>query len=319
MNPGFDPVLSCYPVKMVWFGAGATMPASRLVIVLAGFALLAVGLGRADETSDRQRKAAEANLAKAEVGKLTVAETDALILFTPLPEARAKAVAAAAQKTVTTARKGLRFDPKEEPWKGKLAVVHLPERADFTRFMRAVAGAKPEDPSFIAVREDDPYVLSGAAAKGPDAEVGADLGAVVAAALFTAKAGSSAKVPEWVRGGFGRAAALRAEGPNGRRWGEYKKAARQAALGGSGRYAARLSDAWTGDRPDADVIATSVMDYLAFGAGAATFPKFLDGLKPDENGNPPEVGDAIAAAAGKAELFEAGWRRWVQAGMAAAK
>ncbi|MBX9622899.1 MAG: hypothetical protein K2X82_03710, partial [Gemmataceae bacterium] len=194
------------------------MPAARLLVIPTGV-LLAVALARADEVSDRQRKAAEANLAKAEVGKLTVAETDNLILFTPLPEARAKAVAALLQKTHAAARKGLRFDPKEEPWPGKLAVVHLPERAEFARFMRAVAGARPEDPLHVAARGDDPYVLSGAPlpAKAADADVAGELGPLVGAALLVARAGS-AKVPEWVRDGYGRAAAARAEGPQGKRF-----------------------------------------------------------------------------------------------------
>ena len=288
----------------------------RRLPALPAAVLLAVGLARADEASDRQRKAAEANLAKAEVAELTVAETDGLFLFTPLPEGRAKAVAAALQKTHALARKGLRFDSGDEPWKGKLAVVHLPERAAFTRFMRAVAGAKPDDPFHLALRDDNPYVLSGAGltGKATDADVAADLGPLVGAALLTARAGPSAKVPEWVRGGYGRAAALRAEGPNGKRFGEYKTAARRAALGGA-RGPARLADAWAGERPDADVVATSVMDYLAFGPRAAEFPKFLAALRPDENGTAPEVAAAIEAVGGKADAVEAGWRRWVQAGM----
>ncbi|MBX9582030.1 MAG: hypothetical protein K2X87_17130 [Gemmataceae bacterium] len=291
---------------------------SRSLLAIPAGALVVLGLARADEAADRQRKAAEANLAKAEVGKLTVAETENLFLLTPLPEARAKAVAGHLQKAYAVARKGLRFDPKDEPWAGKLAVYHLPERADFTRFMRAVAGAKPDDPYHVAVRGDAPYVLSGSAlpAKAADADVAAELGPPVGAALLVARVGPSAKVPEWVRGGYGRAAALRAEGTGGKRFGEYKKAARAAALGGGGSYPARAADAWAGDRPDADVVATSLMDYLAFGPPAAKFPKFLDALKPDENGNIPDISAAVEAGGGKMEVFEAGWRRWVQAGMA---
>jgi hypothetical protein len=286
-------------------------------LTLVAVALVGVGLARADEVSDRQRKAAEANLARAEVAKATVVETDNLILLTPLPEARAKAVAGLVQKTYTTAHKGLRFDPKEEPWPGRLAVYHLPERAEFTRFMRAVAGAKPDEGSHLAARGENAYVLSGTPLppRAADADVAADLGPLVGAALLVARVGPAARAPEWVRSGYGRAAALRAEGTGGKRFGEYRKAARAAALGGGGRPPARVADAWTAERPDADVVATSVIDYLAFGPRSALFPKFLDALKPDEDGNVPDIADAVEAAAGRLDAFEAGWRRWVQAGM----
>ena len=283
--------------------------------VLPVIALSLAGLAGADETSDKQRKAAVANLAKAEVVGAKATETDALIVLTPLPEDRAKAVAGLLQKTYTTAHKGLRFDPKETPWPGKLAVYHLPGRADFTGFMRGVAGAKPEAGWHVSVRGDAPYVAANAdlPAKASDADIAAELGQPVGAALFVARAGPSAKVPDWVRAGYGKAAALRAEGANGKRFMAYKTAARAATAGGS---PARLADAWSGDRPDADVVAASVMDCLAFGPPAANFTKFLDGLKPDENGNVPDIETALGAVAGgKAEAFEAGWRRWVRAGM----
>jgi hypothetical protein len=57
------------------------------------------------------------------------------------------------------------------------------------------------------------------------------------------------------------------------------------------------------------------MDYLAFGPGAANFPKFLSGLRPDENGTDPAITAAIEGAGWKVPELEAAWKKWVQGGM----
>src|SRR5947208_12299391 len=60
---------------------------------LSAFALLlafALAPVAADELSDRQRKAAEANLKKGEVKKAVVVETNRFIVCATVPEAKAK-------------------------------------------------------------------------------------------------------------------------------------------------------------------------------------------------------------------------------------
>lgn len=291
------------------------MTAARLSALLAA-ALLAAA-GRADDASDKQKKAAEANLTKAEVLKGFVVETDHLILASAAAEARVKVVAASLEKTYAFARKGLRFDEKDEPWAGKLTVYHFPERREYALFMRAVAGTRPDDPTHLSTRGDHPYAASGAEVgpKATDADVAAGLAPLLGSALLTARAGPAAKVPEWVRGGYGRAAALRAEGASGKRFQAYKAAARTAVLGGGNKYPAQAADAWEADRPDADLIATSLMDYLAFGPKSADFPKFLAALRPGENGNAPPVADALKEYGGKVAAVEADWKRWVRGGI----
>lgn len=293
-------------------------PATRSASLGALLLALGAGMSPADEVSDKQKTVARGNLAKADIRKAAVAESDALIVCARLPEARVRTVAGALQKTYKTARKGLQFDEQEEPWKGKLTVYLLPDQRDFAQFMRSVAGQRAEGTSHTAVRGDEPYVVSGAEldAKVTDADVVAELAPLVAGALLSSKTGPSTAVPGWVRSGFGRAAALRAEGVTGRRFTTYKTQARAAVLGGAGRPPAALADAW-GDRPDAGVVATSLMDYMAFGPGAENFPKFLSGLRPDENGTEPAIMTAIEGAGWKGPELDAAWKKWVRAGMAA--
>lgn len=280
-------------------------------------AVLLAAAGRADDVSDKQKKTAEANLTKAEVLTAAVVETDSLILASAAAEARAKVVAASLQKTFAFAKKGLKFDDKDEPWTGKLTVYHFLERREYATFMRAVAGTRPDDPTHLSVRGDAPFVASGVelGGKATDADVAAGLAPLLGAALLTARAGPAAKVPEWVRAGYGRAAALRAEGASGKRFQAYKAAARPVVLGGGTKPPAKASDAWTADGPDAELIATSLMDYLAFGPKSADFPKFLGALRPDENGNVPPVTDALEEYGGKMAAVEADWKRWVKAGI----
>ena len=279
---------------------------------------LAAGVSPADEISDKQKAVARENLKKADVANGVVAESDNLILCTPLPEVRAKAVVAVLEKTYTTARKGLQFEAKEEAWKGKLTIYHVPEQKDFTQFMRVVTGAKPDTASYVSLRGDEPYaVVRADLPKATDADLAAEVAPVVANAVLTAKAGSSTVLPAWVRGGFGRAAALRAGGVNGQRFSTYKTQAK-IAVAGRGRPTP-LADVWDGGRADGDVLATSLMDYLTFGPGAKNLSGFLSGLKPDENGDTPAATAAVVAAGWKVAELEVAWRKWVQTGMPEAK
>jgi hypothetical protein len=271
----------------------------------------------ADEVSDRQKKVAGETLNKVEVRKGAVVETDNLIVAADLPEAKAKAVAETLQKAYRVARKALQYDAKEEPWKGKLTLYILPDSRTFKKFLRLVAGVKPEEPYHVAVRGDEQYAVSGAefGEKATEADIAAEAAPLVGVALLLAKAGSNTPVPEWVRMGFGRAAALRAEGTASKRFTTYRATARALVLGGGGKFPAPIADVWSGTRKDADILAVSLMDYIAFGPGSPNFPKFLVGLRPNENGDPPAITAVLEAAMWKEPMLDAAWRKWVQAGI----
>lgn len=298
----------------------------RRCLLAVAFAVLAVSVwGRggssfgtptplpADDLTENQKKAVAANLKKAEIAKATVTETDHFIVAATLPEEKAAALGASLEKVYATARKALQFEEKEEPWKGKLAVYFLTDSKQYKLFVRSVLMEKPDSDSFVKLRQDDPMVVVSVevTGKAADADLFGEAGAFVGAAVFQGKFGST-EFPAWVRTGFGRAAAYRAEGANSKRTQAYKARARTAALGGKGKGPAPITSVWdgTGD----DVLATSLMDYIAFGPGQPNFLKFVNGFRPNENTPTPGVAQALEAAMWKQDQLDAAWKKWVASG-----
>lgn len=284
---------------------------------LAFALVLGAGFTPADEISTKQKKAALESFAKAEISKGAAVECDTVIVAGLLPETRLKTIGDSLSKTSKLARKALQYDEKDEPWKGKLTVVYLPERKDFAQFMRLYVGQKPDGNWHIAIRGDEPFIVSGAEldAKATDAEIAAELSPLLVGATLQAKVGFAARIPGWVRIGLGRAVSLRADGATSKRFTSFKSQARTAVLGGGGKPAAPIADVWSSDRPDGGLLSTSLMDYLAFGPGNANFGKFLSALRPDENGGEPAIAKVIEDAGWKTPAdLEAAWKKWVTAG-----
>ena len=289
------------------------MPA-RLFLAAALLAFLGTA-SRADDTTDKQKKEAVENLKKSEAAKGTVVETDNFFIASELPETKARGVGEHIQKTYKLARKTLQFEDKEEPWKGKLVVYIFPEARNYKQFMRLVAGQRPEDTSHVSVRSDNPYIVSGVEfnEKATEADIAADVTPLLAGAMLSGKIGAGAMIPEWVRTGFGRAAALRAEGTQSKRFSTYKTAAKNGALAGKG---VPIAEVWGGTRKDGDLLATSLMDYIAFGPGSASLIKFLNGFRPNETTPNPTVVQALESAMWKEPTLDAAWKKWIQGGLA---
>ena len=203
------------------------------------------------------------------ITKAVTVETNELIVCAALTEAKTKALADALQKTHALGRKVLQFEEKDDIWKGKLTVYYLPETKAFKNFIRSVAQARPDESYFFALRADAPYIVESADAgdKATEADQFGEAGAHVATALLVNKGGTGTMFPKWVRGGLGRAISLRAEGTNTKRYGTYKATARKIVLGGG--KPAPISEVWEGRGKDSEVLATSLMDYIAFGPGQA--------------------------------------------------
>ena len=287
------------------------MPFTALLLI--AFA----GIASADEISDKQKKVAIENLKRADISKGNVAESETVIVAGLLPETRLKTIGDSLTKINKVSRKALQFDEKDEPWKGKLTVVYLPERTNFAQYMRLVVGQRPDGNWHIGIRSDEPTIVSGAEqdAKATDADIIAELGPLVAGAMLQSKVGLTTNIPGWVRIGLGRAVSFRADGVSGKRFTTFKSQARAAVIGGAGKPGAPIADIWTSDRPDGGLLATSLMDYLAFGPGSANFSKFLSGLRPDENGTEPAIAKVIEDAGWKMPAdLEAAWKKWVTAG-----
>src|SRR5262245_52647369 len=258
------------------------MPSAiRLTALLVTLVLTGSTARAADEVVEKQKKTAAANMKLAEVVTWATVETDDLIVCATLPDEKAKTFAAQLQKTYLVARKALQYEEKEQPWTGKLTVYFLTESRQFKMFMRAALGESPRDAEFhMVLKGDAPFLLDQADLSNPAAEPEAfgEAASLVAVAVLTSKAGSGSMVADWARTGFGRAVSLRAEGPNAKRVMAYRTRAKAVVVGTSGRPGAKLSDVWDGGAKDGTVLATSLMDYLAFGPKAADFPKVVNAL-----------------------------------------
>jgi hypothetical protein len=245
-------------------------------------------------------------------------ETKNFVVAGSLPEAKAKALGATLEKTLEVARKAAKFDEKEMAWKGgRLIVYFLPDPEEYKSFMRRVLQATPEgahvdfrsEPSFVV----DPAELPG---KPTEADQFSATAARVAGEVLKGKGTGTQAVPEWLRDGFGRVCAMRAEGVGGKRYQSYRAQAKAAVAGSRTGKPAAISEVWSGQKtPTAELLANSLAEFVAFGPKAAEFPKFLDALRPsDENPNPTAMSGLMALGWKDEAAAEAAWRRWVQTG-----
>ncbi len=286
------------------------------------FALaLTVPLGSAQDKKEEKKDAAQqkavlvANLKRADLAKATVVETQNFLIATTLPAEKGKVLGAMLEKVVPVAMKGLQFEEKEEPWKGKLAVVYLPDSRDFKSFMRNIVGGESTGAHY-ALRANEPFVVDPVevTTNATEADRFARTTAVVAGAFMKGKAGT-ASIPNWLLDGFGRVTAMRAESTTGKRYTAYKTAARLAA-GARGGKSATLGDLWAESRPEnLDVLANSFSEYLAYGPGKENFIRLLFGFRPNENGTTPSAPQALEAAGWKdIPMLEKAWQKWAATG-----
>src|SRR5262249_26425364 len=158
-----------------------------------------------------------------EVKKAAVIETAHFIVCATVPEARAKVLGDNLEKAYASARKGLQMEDKDTAWKGKLAVYYLTDRREFNLFTLSVAGEKTRDSYFVSAKGNEPFLINGPelGEKTSEADLFFETGVLVASATIQGRY-ESALLPEWVKNGFARAAALRAGGTTSPRYSAYK-------------------------------------------------------------------------------------------------
>lgn len=290
------------------------MPPLRMLALAASFAL--AGAGQAVDAPPEQKAAAEAKLkaAKLTLGK---GETDHLLVYAAYPDAKVQAMAVTAEKAYLAAAKVLSLKP--DAVTGKVAVYALPDAKAYKAFVLQALKRSPraKEASELKLRGETPFVVFAPAGDRPTADaVAAEAGELVAGGLLGVKAGitTGSGLPEWLERGFGRAVGLHADG-NAGKLAAFKTKVRTLATKTSGRafqFAYVWGDAAVG--ADADTLATSFADYLAYGPGAAKFAAFLGAFKPAEGNDSPGVDDAFRAADWKPEELEAAWKRWAVTG-----
>jgi hypothetical protein len=290
------------------------------VVVLSGPPQRAAGQEKKDEKKPpagkvdpaKQKAAAVATLKKANLDKATVVETEHFLIASSWPEEKAKALGGVLEKIVPIARKALQFEEKDEAWRGKLTVFVLPENREFKSFVRGVLQRDPAG-VYTDVRAEDPFLVDplDTPVKATDAEQYAAVAANVANAFLRSR-GSTASLPDWVLNGFGRVTAARAAGTNSAAYTKYRTAARLAVLGPKGGKPAALGELWAETKPaNGDVLAASLVDYMAYGPGAENFVKLVFAYRPNENGDSPATPQALEAAGWKdTAALEAAWRKW---------
>lgn len=264
----------------------------------------------ADEVTDKQKAVAAKNVKILGLDKHTTVESASFLVCSSLPEAKAKALADQLEKVAVTAKKALQYEPTEEPWKGKLTVYVFDDNRPFKIFMLTVAKERTSEPYHIAIRSDEPYIAKAVAVgqKQTEPELIADTQKLVAAALMASKAGSATPLPDWIRFGFGRAAVARAAGTGSKPMNDMKSKARAAIIA---RPPAKAEDAWATENT---IVDTSLMDYIAFGPGAANFSKILVALRPAENGDQPGIDQVLMAVMWTKDSLDMAWKKYVLTG-----
>lgn len=293
-----------------------TLFAALLAVIGSGPA------GRADDAADTLAKQREAVKANVQAGKvaLATAETGELIVCAPYPAERVARLAADVQKAYAGALKALKYETKDDPVPGKLAVYVLTDPKAHKVFLLQALKRSPRGKEAVdlVLRGDAPHVVlnAGADEKPTEAGVTAQAGRAVAAALLNVKAGTTsgeAGLPGWLETGFGNAVTLRLDGSAGR-LAAHKAKVKTLTQKTQGLALSLKAVAGEVASPDADAVATSFAEYLVYGPGADKFPGILTALKPGEGNDAPTIWTALTAADWKAEDAEAGWRRWVLTG-----
>lgn len=265
----------------------------------------------ADEAADKlaeQKKTAQANWEAIAAGEAAFVETAHLLVYAPKSyDKRLKDIGAVLEKHYEQARKPLGYE-KEEPWAGKAAVYLIPERDDFTKFVRRVEKRRveAEDAGSHSVEGDFPHAVGGPPRAKSDPAVDGQAGEQLAAALLVKKAGAKMPLPGWLVAGFGRATAYHAR-PNDKGVAEERRKA--AALVKKGHKA---QEVWAGtlEADDAPALQASLADFLAYGPGQSKFVAFLEAFKPAENQDKKTTDQALEGISLPPDRLNTRWREW---------
>jgi hypothetical protein len=289
-----------------------------LRLALALFALVLLPLwSRAQEKekpkplpAGAQREFAAEALKKAEVKDGRVVETDRLLVATPLPEAKAKALADSLEKTYAVASKALKFEADE---KAKLVVFMFTELDQYRQFKRSVIKERPDDGETAShdVRRDNPYVAVSArrGERNPNFEA---LAADEIARALLAKKGGNARLPDWMKAGFARALQMRSDPRS--TGGDRAAVLRLAPKLAKGAKGYPVADkAWTAMGKERELVAASLMDFLTFGPGSEKLGTIMSALVPTAGIDEPTFAAALTGDWTLEDLDRA-WREWIHKG-----
>lgn len=263
------------------------------------------------------RQLALESMKKSDVKEAHVVEAENLVVATSLPESKAKTLADSLQKTFALAVKTLKFEEAEI--KAMHVVIYtFTELDNFRQFQRSVLKVRPEDElAAFDMKRDDPFIAVSARRGERNTNFEVLAGNEISRALL-AKKGGNARLTEWMKDGFARAVHWRLN--PGTAGTDRSAVARMAPrLGKTAKGMPVVDKAWSGTGKDKDLVAASLMDFLAFGPGNEKLSSLMNGLIPVDGGGDPSFGDALKAADWMVEDLDRAWREWVAKGSPGAK
>jgi len=241
--------------------------------------------------------------------KAAVVETKNLLVFSTLPPEKNKAIGDAMEKQYALAMTALKFDDTDKNWEGKLGVLVLGDRGEYTVLMTKVEKRGVPEKGETAYSKNSGDFLFVAVTTGRG-EVGIDLERKaqiqLAISLLQRKAGATTQFPLWVTDGFGRAVAFRASPQK-----NAVERGKMRSVAGKTKMNEIWGENW-GD--DTYLAATSFVDFLAFGPEKAKFVDFIKGLAPGENGKASPITGAFESAKIDAKKVEGAWKKWAASG-----
>jgi hypothetical protein len=283
------------------------------MLVLAATLLGRDALALADdaEVVARQKQTALANwkLVYEDDSQPVLEETAHFLIYGSgsLTPKQFKDAAAALETRYKLARASLKVGAKETLWPGKLTVYLIVERRLFSTFMRTIAKQRPstDDSGVFSLRGAESFIAACPPQTKYDPSLENQAGEQLAAAILSQRGGGA--LPDWLIAGFGRATSWRAAPSvhfNDR------NAAKRLVKVNS------LNDVWDGklNAEEAPVLRASLVEFLAYGPGAETFPKFIEAFKPAPNGQPKTVAEALKAVRYEPERLNQRWHAWVATG-----
>lgn len=273
-------------------------------------ALLALPLWADDDDSAKvlaeQKAAAEAGWKALDVGEMATHETEHLRVVGPKEmEGKLKAVGASVERYHALALKTLAIPPKEAH-PGKITVYLLPSTANYPTFARMVEKRRPEAGETGSFDATDARLHAAAAPGKGGTPADVKAGEMVAALLLARKAGVRTPLPDWLPSGFGRATTYRLS-PKDKAVAAERK---QARLIGRRKSAADVWDAKV-EAEEAGPMNAALAEFLAYGPGAARFPKFVQGYKPVEDMESRSTADALDAIDQTGEGINKRFKEWL--------
>lgn len=290
---------------------------TMLRLTLAACLALPVFAVAQDAPVKAQRSAAADAMKRVGADKPAVVETAAVLLTTTLPESKAAALAAAAQKGYDAAVKLLKVTEPAKLWPGKLTAFVLPVRNNYSSFVRLIANGRPEAAEFRRVNPltDAPFVLVGVepGTTPTDAGLAETVSRAAAEVVLRRQFGNrttATPLPYWLTEGFDTVAVARADG-NGAKLAALR-AKQRAVFSRRTLGTFKVGDVWGKDRgKNQDVIEAAFVEFL-LADGDGTFEKFAGAFKPGEGNRVATTADALDAVMWKDDAaLDGKWKTWV--------